>query len=140
MKKDDTVRLINGVNKMPAGAIGTITWVYEGVDAYDVLFEFRSRGFDEPNLNMTVHGTDMEKVEKVPTPLTPPNTIYCVDKRKCPCKGTGLIPLDSRNKVYCPTHKIARDWPQLQKDRTTKRILLNPSLCGFSSGSSHSPY
>lgn len=44
--------------------------------------------------------------------------------KNCTCKGTGLIPLNERNKVYCPIHRIKRNWPQLQKDGSVIYIPL----------------
>lgn len=66
MNELDVVKLINGVNDLPAGAIGTIVHVYEGADAYEVEFEFQSKGFDVPNKVTTVHRIDLEVVSTKP--------------------------------------------------------------------------
>lgn len=62
MEKGDKVRLKNGVNKMPKGAVGTITWVYKeaygGYEAYEVEFESRIPGIG--NYVTTVHSLDLE--------------------------------------------------------------------------------
>lgn len=60
--------------------------------------------------------------------LLPAETLY-PNSKKCPCKQTGLIPptqdlKSDQHQVYCPTHRIKRDWPQLQADGSIKRILL----------------
>lgn len=54
-------------------------------------------------------------------------SIYHVIGRKCACKGTGLIPPDPlvKNKVYCPTHRVRRTWPQLQTDGSVQFKELN---------------
>lgn len=49
--------------------------------------------------------------------------------RKCPCKGTGLIPPNPQpkgtNQAYCPQHKPAMiPWPQAQADGSTKYIMI----------------
>jgi hypothetical protein len=61
------------------------------------------------------------------TRLPPAKSLYPV--KGCPCKRTGLIPptkdlKPEEHQVYCPTHRIKRDWLQLQADGSTKRILL----------------
>ena len=66
MNELDVVKLINGVNGLPAGAIGTIVHVYEGTNAYEVEFEFQSKGFDVPNKVITVHGIDLEIMSTKP--------------------------------------------------------------------------
>jgi len=61
MKEHDIVQLVNDVNGMPCGAIGTIVWIYEGADAYEVEFEFRSKGFNIDNRVLTIHGADLKE-------------------------------------------------------------------------------
>jgi len=51
------------------------------------------------------------------------DTLYPINERKCPCKGTGLIPPThelpkGECQAYCPTHKCKRHWPQMQADGT----------------------
>lgn len=56
-------------------------------------------------------------------------TLYPINSRKCPCKGTGLIPptaefeyKEGRAQAYCPVHKCKWTWPQKQSDGTIKYI------------------
>ena len=66
MNELDVVKLINIVNGIPVGTIGTIVHVYEGANAYEVEFEFKSKGFDIPNKVETIHGDDMEVMSTKP--------------------------------------------------------------------------
>jgi hypothetical protein len=65
MKEGDIATLINNVNGMPAGAKGTIVYVYEGaykgMNVYEIEFEFRSKGFDFDNKLVTVQELDVKE-------------------------------------------------------------------------------
>lgn len=61
MKEHDIVHLVNGVDGMPRGAVGTIVSVYEGADVYEV--EFKSKGFNIENKVMTIHGADLKEAQ-----------------------------------------------------------------------------
>ena len=66
MNELDVVKLIKSVEGVPAETSGTIVHVYEGADAYEVEFEFQSKGFDVPNKVITVHRIDLEVVSTKP--------------------------------------------------------------------------
>jgi hypothetical protein len=63
MKEHDIVQLVNGVDGIPKGSVGTIVSVYEGADVYLVEFEFKSKGLDIENKVMTIHGADLKETQ-----------------------------------------------------------------------------
>jgi len=54
----------------------------------------------------------------------PVSIYHPLDKKKCACKGTGLIG-NAPSQSYCPCHRIKRTWPQVQKDNSIQFIPLD---------------